>query len=349
MPPENHLAITSPLCETDIDLLTCNTFAVQAKAKQCWRIESREALEAWHRQYPASPYIVLGGGSNIVLAGDIVEPLLLMRIPGRHIEPLNETEALITAGAGENWHDFVVWTLTQGWCGLENLALIPGTVGASPIQNIGAYGVEMCQHFHALDAFDTQEGRWVTLTAAECQFGYRHSLFKEAQGQRYIIVSVTFILSRKPALVLDYGDLRAVLEKKGIHQPSAMDVCNAVQEIRRQKLPDPAVEPNAGSFFKNPIIDAASFKHFIEQHPKAVYYTMPDGRYKLAAGWLIDSRGWKGRQLGPVVVNHRQALVLINHGGTGKDILAAATCIADDIRRYFGIAIEMEPRVIGVA
>lgn len=349
MPPENHITITPPLCEKDVELLSYNTLAVRATAKQCWHIESRDALEAWYQQHPASPYIVLGGGSNVVLAGDIVEPLLLMRIPGRRIEILNDNEALITAGAGENWHDFVVWTLTQGWCGLENLALIPGTVGASPIQNIGAYGVEMCQLFQALDAFDTQSGQWVTLTAADCHFGYRHSLFKEAEGQRYIIVSVSFKLSRKPALVLDYGDLRNVLEKKGVHQPTAMDVCEAVQAIRRQKLPDPSIEPNAGSFFKNPIISASGFKHFIEQHPKAVYYTMHDGQYKLAAGWLIDSRGWKGRQIGPVTVNHRQALVLINHGGTGKDILAAAARIADDIQRYFGVIIEMEPRVIGAA
>lgn len=347
MPPDNPIDLTPPPCESDVDLLSYNTFAVQAKAKQCWRIESRDALEAWYRQHVASPYIVLGGGSNIVLAGDIADPLLLIRIPGRHIERLNDDEALITAGAGENWHEFVVWTLAQGWCGLENLALIPGTVGASPIQNIGAYGVEMCQFFHTLEAFDMQAGQWITLTASDCHFGYRHSLFKEAQGQRYIVVSVTFKLSRKPALMLDYGDLRNVLEKKGIRQPTAMDVCKAVQDIRRQKLPDPSTEPNAGSFFKNPIIDAESFQHFIEHHPNAVYYTMPDGQYKLAAGWLIDSRGWKGRQLGPVTVNHRQALVLINHGGTGKDILAAAASIADDIRRYFGITIEMEPRVIG--
>lgn len=347
MPPENNQKVTPLLCERDVDLVSCNTFAVHAKAKQLWRIESRRDLEAWHQQHTASAFTVLGGGSNVVLAGDVLEPLLLMRIPGRHIEQLNGDEALISAGAGENWHEFVEWTLQQGWNGLENLALIPGTVGASPIQNIGAYGVEMCQRFHALEAFDSCTGCWLTLTAADCNFGYRQSLFKEPEGQRYIITRVTFRLSRKPSLVLDYGDLRNLLTQKGINQPTPLEVCEAVQTIRRQKLPDPAIEPNAGSFFKNPIIDGENFQRFIAQHPNAVYYALPDGHYKLAAGWLIDSRGWKGKQIGPVTVNQRQALVLINHGGNGKDILAAATLIATDIYRYFGITIEMEPRIIG--
>lgn len=336
-----------PVCQHDVDLTRYNTFAVHAHARQLWALESRGDVEAWCRQHPSSPFVVLGGGSNVVLAGDIEEPLLLNRIRGRQIEPLNDDEALVTAGAGEYWHEFVLWTLAHGLFGLENLALIPGTVGASPIQNIGAYGVEMCQHFHSLDAYDVRSASWVTLNAQQCNFGYRHSLFKEPGGERYIVTDVTFRLSRKPAPVLDYGDLRKQLSQCGITDPTPLDVCEAVQSIRRQKLPDPAVEPNAGSFFKNPVLDADAYQRFSVCHPDAVHFTQADGRVKLAAGWLIDSLGWKGKAFGPVMVNQRQALVLINKGGTGKEILAAAKVIADDVYRHFGVMIEMEPRVIG--
>lgn len=337
-----------PLCPIgNADLFPFNTFAVHAKARQLFVIESLAALQEWHRQHFESSYVVIGGGSNIVLAGDIACPVLLNRIPGRLVETISEDDALVTGGAGENWHAFVLWTLEQGWYGLENLALIPGTVGASPIQNIGAYGVEICQRFHCLDAFDVETGNVVTLTNAQCHFGYRHSLFKEAEGERYIVLSVTFKLSRKPSLVLDYGDIRRVLAERRIDEPSPVDVCNAVQEIRRDKLPDPALQPNAGSFFKNPVMDAVQFERFISRHADAVHYRMPDGTHKLAAGWLIDQLGWKGKSIGPVTVNERQALVLINHGGNGQDILAAARIIVQSVKDHFGVTIEMEPRVLG--
>lgn len=338
------------LIENNIDLAPFNTFAVHANARQTITLENRIDLEEWFCKYrPASEkdFVVLGGGSNIVIAGDVTDPVLLNRIMGRQIEILNSDEALITAGAGENWHEFVLWTLSEGWFGLENLALIPGTVGASPIQNIGAYGVEMCQRFHSLEAFDARSGEWRNLSREECRFGYRHSIFKETEGAGYIVVSVTFRLSRIPSLVIDYGDIRTQLNDSNITDPTPIDVCNAVQTIRRQKLPDPTVEPNAGSFFKNPVLNKAQFTAFIARHPKAPHYPQQDGSYKIAAGWLIDQLGWKGKNLGPVVVNQRQALVLINNGGGGRDILAAAEKIAASVYKFFGIQIEMEPRIIG--
>lgn len=336
-----------PTCQRNVDLFAYNTLAVHASAQQLWVIDTRTSLLEWYQQHQGASFLVLGGGSNIVFAGDVETPVLLNRISGRKIEQVNTIEALITAGAGENWHEFVVWTIQNGWFGLENLALIPGTVGASPIQNIGAYGVEMCQRFQSLEALDTDTGQWITLTAEDCHFGYRHSLFKEAGGGRYIVSSVTFRLSAKPALVLDYGDIRHLLKDRELTDPTPMDVCEAVQYIRRQKLPDPAVEPNAGSFFKNPVLDEKAFALFIAAHPDAIYYALSDGRYKLAAGWLIDKLGWKGKQLGPVTVNQRQALVLINQGGTGMDIIKAAQTIARDVYGHFGVVIEMEPRVVG--
>lgn len=329
------------------DLFAFNTFAVHARARQMCVIETLTDLSAWHQQCPGAPFVVIGGGSNIVLAGDVGETVLLNRISGRKVEPLNNDEALVSGGAGENWHEFVLWTLSQGLFGLENLALIPGTVGASPIQNIGAYGVEICQRFHSLEAFDVRTGTVVVLKEDDCHFGYRHSVFKEPEGARYIVTQVTFRLSRQPALVLDYGDIRRKLEECGVSDPSPMDVCEAVQAIRREKLPDPSMEPNAGSFFKNPVISADEFQHFIAAHPEAVHYLMPDGSHKIAAGWLIDQQGWKGQSIGPVTVNKRQALVLINHGGTGQDILYAAKVIAQSVREHYGIHIEMEPRVVG--
>lgn len=329
------------------DLSPFNTFAVQARARQMYVIETLADLKEWHDRCPGAPFVVIGGGSNIVLAGDVNEAVLLNHMTGRKIEPLNDDEALVSGGAGENWHEFVLWTLSQGWFGLENLSLIPGTVGASPIQNIGAYGVEICQRFHSLEAFDVLTGAVTVLNTDVCRFGYRHSLFKEPEGARYIVTQVTFRLSRLPRLMLEYGDIRRKLEEQGVNDPSPKDVCEAVQAIRREKLPDPSVEPNAGSFFKNPVISADEFQHFIVAHPNAVHYLMPDGTYKLAAGWLIDQLGWKGRSIGPVTVNQRQALVLINHGGTGQDILHAAEVIAQSVREHYGINIEMEPRIIG--
>lgn len=335
------------LSKHNVDLKPFNSLSVAAEAKHVWFIESLSDLQHWQRQNDGTSFVVLGGGSNIVLAGDIAEPVLLMRILGRHIERISEKEALVTAGAGENWHEFVDWTLQKGWFGLENLALIPGTVGASPIQNIGAYGVEMCQRFHSLDALNADTGELVTFTPDDCCFAYRHSVFKESSGERFIVVNVTFRLSGRPELVLDYGEVNKTLAAMNIDKPTPMDVFFAVQTLRREKLPDPLRLPNAGSFFKNPILDADAFSHFIKTNPLAPHYALPEHKFKIAAGWLIDQRGWKGRFIGPVQVNEKQALVLINHGGDGSAILHAANVITEDVYRHFGVAMEIEPRIVG--
>ncbi|CBL46901.1 UDP-N-acetylmuramate dehydrogenase [gamma proteobacterium HdN1] len=337
------------LIQEQVELLAFNTFRVSAIAPRLVTLQSNNDLLEWRAQAKQPDCVVLGGGSNVVLASNLETPVLLNRIMGYHVQPLNHREALVSAGAGEPWHPFVMRTLTSGWFGLENLSLIPGTVGASPVQNIGAYGVELCQRFYSLQAFDLHTGEMRNFSREECEFRYRDSIFKRADHQQWIITKVTFKLYRDGPLSLDYGDIKAELSSRKIITPTALDVSLAVQEIRRQKLPDPAVAPNAGSFFKNPVLSAKQFHSFQEAHPNAPHYPQEDGSVKLAAGWLIDRLGWKGRHIGPVEVHPKQALVLVNRGGNGRDILNAASQIVASVRVHFGIELEMEPRILGRA
>ena len=302
------------------------------------------ALSALARQ--AESLLVLGGGSNVVLPRRVPGLVAQVAFKGVRLLEARPDAWLVEAAGGENWHRFVETCVDNGWDGLENLALIPGTVGAAPVQNIGAYGVEFDARFHSLTAWDVPAGRLVEMQADDCRFAYRDSAFKHDAPGRWIIVSVRFALPRPWQPVLGYPDLqRHARLAQGA--PAARDIFDAVCEIRRAKLPDPAVTGNAGSFFKNPIVTAGVRDSLAERFPGLVSYAQPDGGYKLAAGWLIDQCGWKGRALGAAGVHDRQALVLVNRGGaTATDIMGLAQAIQQAVADRYGVRLEPEPVVV---
>jgi UDP-N-acetylmuramate dehydrogenase len=266
---------------------------------------------------------------------------------GKEIVGETPQAILVRARAGENWHGFVQWTLEQGLGGLENMSLIPGTVGASPIQNIGAYGAEVKDLFHALTAFDFASGTVRTMDAAACRFGYRDSVFKHEDGRHLAVLDVTFALPKAWAPNLRYAELAQALEAQGIAAPTPRQVSDAVVAIRRRKLPDPAEIGNAGSFFKNPVVAGEHCARLLESWPNLVHHRQPDGSEKLAAGWLIDQCGWKGKRMGRAGVYPKQALVLVNHGGaSGEEVLALARAIQADVQARFGVLLEPEPVMI---
>ncbi len=311
--------------ERNVPLQPLNTFGIAARAATLVRVRGDDDVRTVLADpgLAAQPRFVLGGGSNIVLTGDVKPVVLKVEVPGRRVVHATERHTIVEAGAGENWHDFVTWTLDQGLPGLENLALIPGTVGASPVQNIGAYGVELQDRFHQLDAIDLATGEVFTLDAAQCGFGYRDSVFKHVPakagdfglGGRALILRVRFALPKAWQPVLGYLDIERKMADESVAQPTARQLYDWIVAIRRAKLPDPAVIGNAGSFFKNPTVTPEQCEDIIGRDPKVVHYPMPDGSVKLAAGWLIDACGWKGKRVGNAAVYERQALVLVNAGG----------------------------------
>ena len=290
---------------------------------------------------------VLGSGSNLVLTGDYDGLVVHMAIAGRALLGEDAEAWYVRAGGGERWHDFVQWTLAQGWPGLENLSLIPGTVGAAPIQNIGAYGLEVAERFHCLDAFDMQTGETTRFDRAACRFGYRDSVFKQEgwhRDGRFVVTGVSFRLAKQWQPLTRYADIALELDTQNITAPSAQDVANAVIAIRQRKLPDPAQVPNAGSFFHNPVVDATTVQALLAKHPNMPHYPQADGRCKLAAGWLIEQAGWKGKNLGPVGMYKKQALVLVNRGGaTGADVTALMHAVQRDVRSTFSVTLTPEP------
>jgi len=328
-----------------------NTFGFDVRAQFACRIEREEQLMAAVRDPRAAglPRLVLGGGSNVVLTGDFAGLVLLVALRGRRLVREDDDAWYVEAAGGEPWHEFVAWTLSQGLPGLENLALIPGTVGAAPIQNIGAYGLEMCERFASLRAVELATGEVVELDAQACGFGYRDSFFKREGRDRFVITSVTFRLPKVWQPRAGYADLARELAAAGYASqaakpPTAQAILEAVVAVRRAKLPDPLQLGNAGSFFKNPVVDAAQFDALRRKEPDVVSYLQPDGRVKLAAGWLIDRCGWKGRAMGAAGVHERQALVLVNRGGaSGAEVLALAGAIRRDVSARFGVELEVEP------
>ncbi len=353
------------LVENNVALQPLNTFGIAARAQGLVRLRSEEDLTAlmasayWAPPSTSSPVFVLGGGSNLVLTGDLKALVLKVEIKGRRLLQDADRGWLVEAGAGENWHQFVEWTLDQGWPGLENMALIPGSVGASPVQNIGAYGVELQDRFHSLDAIDLHTGQHFTLDAAQCGFGYRDSVFKHVPSDarsfglagRAVITRVRFWLPKPWKPVLGYLDLERKMEETGIRQPGARQIFDWIVAIRGAKLPDPAVIGNAGSFFKNPTVTPEQCADIIARDPKVVHYPMPDGSIKLAAGWMIDACGWKGKSVGNAGVYEKQALVLVNRGGpsnpcTGGEVMTLAKAIQTSVYERFGIRLEPEPVVI---
>ena len=333
----------------DVSLRELNTFGIDAHAHTFVSVKTVADLEAIAAdpQLSALPRLILGGGSNLLLTKDFSGLVLHMVNTGRMLVSESEQQVIVRAEAGENWHEFVQWTLAQGLPGLENLSLIPGSVGAAPIQNIGAYGSELAEFFHSLTLFDFVTGEIRVLSRDDCQFGYRDSIFKHALRDRAVIIDVSFALPRQWHSNLRYAELAAELAARRVSDPTAQDIADAVIAIRRRKLPDPAQIGNAGSFFKNPVVSQAQHAQLLAKYPQLVGYPQPDGSFKLAAGWMIDQCGWKGRSLGAAGVHERQALVLVNRGGAaGSDVLALATKIVDDVRTRFGVSLETEPVIV---
>lgn len=336
--------------EQDVSLLSLNSFGINARAHRFLRIENLSQLQAvWEQtqtdaELAALPRLVLGGGSNVILPDHLPHLVLLMAIMGRELVDETDVYFIVRSGAGENWHDFVQWSVAQGYGGLENLSLIPGTVGASPIQNIGAYGLEMQDYFHSLTVFDFVTGELKTFQKQDCAFGYRDSIFKSGEQNRFVILDVSFALPKHWQPRLAYGDVAKYLQDRDISAPTPLDVSDAIIAIRQSKLPDPAVIGNAGSFFKNPIVSAERRNQILQQYPNCVSYSQASGDFKLAAGWLIEQCGWKGRRCETVGVYDKQALVLVNLGGaTGADVRTLAQEIQTDVLKKFGVALEVEP------
>ncbi|ROZ63155.1 UDP-N-acetylmuramate dehydrogenase [Ramlibacter sp. WS9] len=345
------------IVEQNVPLQAHNTFGIVAKARALVRVHGEaDVLQLMaDPEHGHVPKFVLGGGSNIVLTGDVKPLVLKIEVPGRRVVEDGPRFTVLEAGAGENWHDFVTWTLDQGHAGLENLALIPGTVGAAPVQNVGAYGVELQDRFESLDAIDLVTGKIFTLDAAQCAFGYRDSVFKHVPakegdfglGGRALILRVRFRLPKPWKPVLGYADLQRKIQETGIANPSPRQIYDWVCAVRTVKLPDPRVIGNAGSFFKNPTVSPDQCQDIIAREPNIVHYPMPDGSVKLAAGWLIDACGWKGKSVGNAGVYEKQALVLVNRGGaTGGEVVTLARAIQTSVYERFGIRLEPEPVVV---
>ncbi|RDZ27984.1 UDP-N-acetylmuramate dehydrogenase [Lysobacter silvisoli] len=336
----------------DAALQTRNTFGVAATAPVLAEVAdaSRLAEALQTPELRDGIALVLGGGSNLLFAGDPEGPVLALS--GQRVQPLDAAPdcdgAIVRADAGVPWHAFVMRMLDAGYAGLENLALIPGTVGAAPIQNIGAYGVEVREFVHAVEAYEPASGRLHRFDNAACRFGYRDSLFKHAPD-RYLITAVEFALPRTPALRLDYAGIAEELTAMGVDAPTPRAVAEAVIAIRRRKLPDPAQLGNAGSFFKNPILPRAQAEALLAEHPSLpVFRGADEHSRKLSAAWLIDACGWKGHRDGDAGVSAAHALVLVNHGqASGAQLLDLARRIAASVQARFGVAIEPEPRLIG--
>jgi UDP-N-acetylmuramate dehydrogenase len=337
--------------EHDINLKPYNSFGLPALAARLVRIRSdadvRRVVD--HAELGRAPKFVLGGGSNIVLTRDIDDAVVLkIEIPGLRLLEERSDAWIIEAGAGVAWHELVRWSIEQGLPGLENLALIPGTVGAAPVQNIGAYGLEAKDRIESVEAVDLVTGRRVLLPAEVCRFGYRDSVFKHSGfgglAGKSVITRVRFRLPKPWQPVLGYLDLERKMAETGIAAPDARQIFDWVCEIRRAKLPDPAQIGNAGSFFKNPVVTAEQCRDIIDRDPGIVHYPMPDGSVKLAAGWMIDACGWKGKSVGGAAVYERQALVLVNRGeARGGEVVTLARAIQESVYGRFGIRLEAEP------
>ncbi len=324
-------------------LLSYNTFGVSVRAS-AFVLANNVADLRRVLMKTTLPVIILGGGSNILLTKDLNALVIKNNILGKSIVEETDDYAIIEAGAGENWHELVLWSIGKGLGGLENLSLIPGLVGAAPIQNIGAYGIELKDVFVKLEAVGLATGKTVTFKKEDCQFAYRDSIFKRNLKGKYCITKVYLRLSKNPKINIAYGAIQSTLKQMGVKNPSPRDVSNAVITIRSSKLPDPAILNNSGSFFKNPEIDRTTFEELRKQFPDVVFYESPNDRIKIPAGWLIEQCGWKGKRVGNVGCHTEQALVLVNYGGaSGQELLSHAQNVANSVKEKFGI--ELTPEV----
>lgn len=335
------------MIEHNINIAPYTTFGVTARAHSFSTFSSTEELKDLLAKNDHEQLMILGGGSNVLFTRDYDGLVLVNKIKGIEVVKEDDDHVYVKVGAGENWHQFVLHAIKNDWGGIENLSLIPGSVGASPMQNIGAYGVEIKDVFDSLTAFHLSSKTEEDFTHEECEFGYRESVFKRALKGQYVITSVTYRLDKKHQLNTSYGAIEAELERKGISSPTIKDVSDAVIAIRQSKLPDPTKIGNAGSFFKNPVVKKKVIEHIQKEYPRAPFYPIDDEHVKVPAGWLIDTAGWKGKRFGEYGVHVNQALVLVNYNDAkGQEIYDLSQRILDDVNERFGIILEREVNVI---
>lgn len=325
-----------------------NTFGIEAKAKQFVVVHSVPDLKAVLQENPTEKKFILGGGSNMLLTQDIDALVIHVDLKGKKIIQQDTDFVWVESQAGENWHEFVLWTIHQDFGGLENMSLIPGNVGTTPVQNIGAYGTEIKDTFISCEAVNIVTQEMKTFTNADCHFGYRESVFKHEAKDQYVITSVIFKLTKRNHKInISYGDIQSELAQKNIENPSLVDVSNAVIAIRQSKLPDPAALGNSGSFFKNPIVLKSEFEPIHKKFPEMKFYEISETEVKVPAGWLIEQAGFKGKRFGDAGIHKNQALVLVNYGNaTGQEILNVSKNIQKTVFEIFGISIEAEVNVI---
>nr|WP_315145541.1 UDP-N-acetylmuramate dehydrogenase [uncultured Flavobacterium sp.] len=334
--------------QTNFSLKNYNTFGIEAKAKQFVAVHSISELTTVLEESKSQPKFILGGGSNMLLTQDIDALVIHIDLKGKKIIRETEDSVWVESQAGENWHEFVLWTINQNFGGLENMSLIPGNVGTTPVQNIGAYGTEIKDTFESCVAMKIENQQMKTFTKAECHFGYRESIFKNEVKGQYIITSVVFKLTKQNHKInISYGDIKAELVKNNIENPTLIDVSNAVIAIRQSKLPDPKELGNSGSFFKNPILLKSDFEKIHQKFPEMKYYEISATEVKVPAGWLIEQAGFKGKRFGDAGIHKNQALVLVNYGNaTGQEILNVSKNIQETVFKTFGIQIEAEVNVL---
>lgn len=334
--------------QENFSLKKYNTFGIEAKAKQFVAVHSVADLKTVLRENKSQPNFILGGGSNMLLTQDIQALVIHIDLKGKKILKEDNDYVWIESQAGENWHELVLWTIDQNFGGFENMSLIPGNVGATPVQNIGAYGTEIKDTFVSCEAVKIATQEMKTFTKDDCHFGYRESIFKQEAKDQFIITSVVFKLTKRNHKInISYGDITKELEKQDVITPSLKDISNAVIAIRQSKLPDPKELGNSGSFFKNPIISKEKYEKVHILHPEMPHYVISETEVKVPAGWLIERAGFKGKRFGDAGIHKNQALVLVNYGNaTGQEILNVSTAIQATILQKFGIAIEAEVNVI---
>lgn len=334
--------------QNQFSLKNYNTFGIEAKARQFVAVHSVAELRTILMAHANDEKFILGGGSNMLLTQDVNALVIHIDLKGKKIIKEDDDHIWVEGQAGENWHDFVLWTIGQDFGGLENMSLIPGNVGTTPVQNIGAYGVEMKDTFVCCEAMHIETFEMKTFTKEACAFGYRESIFKNEVKGQYIITSVVFKLTKRNHHInTSYGDIQSELTQKGIVNPTLKDVSNAVIAIRQSKLPNPKELGNSGSFFKNPILPKSDFDKIHAKFPEMRFFTVSDSEVKVPAGWLIEQAGFKGKRFGDAGVHKNQALVLVNYGhATGQEILNLSKEIQKNIRDTFGISIEAEVNII---
>ncbi|MFL2579472.1 MAG: UDP-N-acetylmuramate dehydrogenase [Parvicellaceae bacterium] len=330
-------------------LLKLNTFGVDVKAKYFTSINTiNELIEVTNTNvFKDLELLILGGGSNILFTKDFDGLVILNNIKGKEIIDQNQQSIFLKVGAGENWHELVMYCVDNGWGGIENLSLIPGNTGTAPMQNIGAYGVEIKETFVELEALEISSGKIVKFNNSDCEFGYRESVFKNKMKNQYIILNITLELKKNPVLNINYGDVKAILESQNIKNPAIKEVSNAIISIRQSKLPDPKKIGNSGSFFKNPIVSLNQLELIKKKYPNVVNYEINENEFKIAAGWMIERAGWKGKKFNNYGVHEKQALVLVNYGlANGMEIFELSEKIILDIKDKFGITLEREVNII---